>query len=138
MALKKAKAAAAAPVMIATAMSNKEIALSELATATSRVLHLCLDLAGDANLSPDEQNLFWGLGSRAMQVMMRIEQNWTPLLQQSPPTISDLRNATNAMNSAAAALAAAKANPLPQNLFAAATATSSALDITDSIIDLVA
>jgi hypothetical protein len=122
---------------VATAMSAKEIALSELAKATSKVLHLCFDLAADANLDPDRQNLFWALGSRAVQVMVRIEQKWTHLLEKTPPSTAELRHATNTMDVATAALDAAKRNPLPANLLDAATRTSSALDITDAMIDLV-
>lgn len=129
--------AAAAPANIAAAMSGKEIALSEFAKQTANVLQLCFDLAADANLSPDQQNLFWALGSRAVQIMLRIEQKWTSLLEKSPPNTAQLQAAANRLSQAVAALAAAKANPLPQNLFSAAIKTSSALDMADSMIDLV-
>lgn len=134
---KKKSLPAANPVEIAKPMMSQEIALSTLAINTSLVLHRCFDLAADANISPDLQNLFWALGSRAVHVMVRIEQKWTWLLANSPPTTVDLENAATATSKAAKALAEATANPLQQNLLTAAAMTSSSLDLVDAMIDLV-
>lgn len=131
------KVVAAAPVNIAAVMSGKENALSDFARQAAGVLHLCFDLAADANLSPDQQNLFWELGSRAVQIMLRIRDQWTLLLERSPPTSAQLQTAANRLSQAAASLTAARTTPTAQNLFTAATQTSSALDMADAMIDLV-
>lgn len=136
MAKKKAGTVAAAPASVAAAMSAKEVALSEFARHTAGVVQLCFQLAADANLSPDQQNLFWELGNRAVQLMVIINDQWTFLLERSPPTTADLRNASGWMQQATTALSEAGNNPLPQNLFTAATQTSSALDMAETMIEL--
>lgn len=132
--MSKKNAAVAAPAP----MQNREQAVADLTSTTAEVVHQCYFLAGSNALAPDRQMVFAVLARQGLQVMNRLEAAWTPLVQKSPPTTTQLHQTQQMGAAAVAALRTAGANATDANVAEAASRASTHIDTVDSLVDLVA